>query len=255
MCPPFSTTAIIKVIGSNACPAPKGIDATLNLPDPPLQPNCVEVSLTITYDPLLDPTIPHNVTGTDCCGIPFDLDLYVPSAGVEAAPVVLCVDLNQPWTIDPLIEVKSAGNCDCDPVPPFDCFCITVSAVGGDGSITGNYCDGTPFDLVILGGVNYEPICVRADGAWTKSGTIVPLVLGDCDEDKPCVPDAVCIEVVFTNNSSDIAEVVSFTLCNDLDRNIDLTTGQVSPPICIIAGSIVVPVSGNVTWVQTGVCS
>lgn len=243
-CPPCNTTATIHVFQTIQCLAPEVTGVILDVPEPVI-PNCVEVTLTVKGHP----GISYPVTGVDCCGVPFDL--LLPFGNVT----VMCVDLDQPYTVDPNIQVTSSGHCDCDPIPPFDCYCITATTNNGsNGFVTGNYCDGTPFDLTILAGVVYEPICVRADGQGTKSDNIDLTNLGNCTETGTCEPVDECIQVVFTNNNPDdtaVGEDANYTLCTGQPRYTTLLPGESSTPVCVLANAIAV--GPNITWVPTGV--
>ena len=87
------------------CPAPTDPVITIAVPIPPI-PDCIELRFFIA-----DPTLPASATGTDCCGIPFNITLI---AGVPSPAV--CMDINKPYSFinaDP----STTGPCDCCPEP------------------------------------------------------------------------------------------------------------------------------------------
>ena len=240
-CEPCNVVAELITFTPLSCPAPSNVQATLVSPNPPVQPNCTDVSLTAGK---ADPATPHDVVGVDCCGIPFTIQIF---HGQQ--PVQLCVDLDQPFTYDPNVIVISGGNCDCDPNPPFDCFCIvpTNAIDNPPGNFSGNLCDGTPFDMEVLPDVSYEPICVRADGSHTKSDWVTLQNLGDCTDDGVCDPLPICTAITYLGQPADPGPGggnVSGLLCNGTPFNIDLASGESSGVLCIQQGTVVI--TGNI---------
>lgn len=171
-CPPCNVEAMIHVFGTISCDAPTNVDAVLDVPNPVVQPNCIDVTLTAKGHP----GISYPVTGTDCCGNPIDIRMTIGEV------MQICVDLDQPYSVDPNINVLIGTNCDCDPNPPFDCYLIQPLNTSTDaiGSFTGNDCDGNPFDISIPPSTEVAPICVRADGLHTKSPFVNLTNLGPC---------------------------------------------------------------------------
>jgi len=238
-CPPCLLIGEICVFDPRSCNPPENLTGELVLPPVEVIPNCVTMSFSV---PKSDPATEYNISGTDCCGNPILLSVSHPNT-VEG-----CFDLNFPVTPDPFLNPATiSGNCDCDPVPPFNCFCIQPATDDGQiGSITGNLCDGTPFNTEVYptnpGAVNPNPVlCVRADGTATSSPNVIFINNGECDELNPCKTQvAACVEVSFTNTSLDITTGVRFSLCEGaIPQSISLSPGETSQVWCILPGTVV----------------
>jgi photosystem II stability/assembly factor-like uncharacterized protein len=232
-CPPCNTTATIHVFQTIQCLAPEVTGVVLDVPPIP-DPPCVDLILQANGHP----GVIYFVTGTDCCGNAIDLGMTI------GQTETLCIDFSQPYTVDPNIDFTIGNACDCDPQPPFNCFCIQPDTDDGlEGTASGNLCDGTPFDIIVIptpiGQKNPNPtLCVRADGQAVASDNVTFVNNGDCTETESCEPTPDCLEYTFTNNSSDVNESAAFTLCTGLPRTIVLAPGQTSSPVCLLSGSI-----------------
>jgi len=237
-CPPCVLTGELCVFDPVSCYPPENLNGVLTVINPVVTPNCVTL---IFSAPKSDET--YTITGTDCCGESITLRVSYPHT------VSNCFDLNFPFTYDPALNPPVvAGNCDCDPNPPFDCFCILPRNGTDDppGNFSGNSCDGTPFDMEVVSGLSYEPICVRADGLHTKSASVTLQNLGDCTTDGLCrVP--LCVNKSYTGLPIDETPGggnVSGLLCNGDSFSIDLINGESSGFLCVQAGSVTI--TGNI---------
>jgi hypothetical protein len=252
-CPPCQLTGEICAFDPRSCNPPEDLTGELIVPAVTVIPNCVTLSFNV---PKSNPDESYIITGTDCCGNAITLKVSYPHT------VTACFDLNFPYTYDPFINPPTVGgNCDCDPEPPFDCFCIQPYTLSTDeiGWITGTDCDGNLFNTEVYGfnpgAINPNPtICVRADGTADKSDNVKFDNNGECDIDNPCEPIVFDCECITPSLVGDQEGFFRGTNCDGIAFDIVLTGGVSYEPICVRNDGQTTS-SANVTLTSGGSCT
>jgi hypothetical protein len=153
------------------------------------------IDLGAIYDPEM--CVDGTPIDEDCCLQPCNAvaTLIIPQAVSCPAPINASTTIVAPVT--PPINCLAPS----DPVTTLvyitpDCFCTIPSIASAElqpGNYSGNLCDGTPFDIPIVYGVSYEPLCVLNDGQAVATSTVT-LSVGDlCDQDTICEVPVGCV--------------------------------------------------------------
>ena len=163
---PCNAVAALITPQAIACEPPVNAITTIVWPQPPLSP-CVFATFSVN----INNARPFIVTGTDCCGEPFSIDVVINQ------PVSLCIDRNAQLTVETGVVYTLGNECDCCPAPTDVTTVVSIIPAeqcmqmiwGGDscdplpcpGTVSGKLCCGEDFSYTLTGSDDFTPIlCV-----------------------------------------------------------------------------------------------